>query len=95
MERGEIVPNGSVTQMQRFVRRSDVRIAGQTYVAQRQLEAMGMVAESAAYQVVRLKRMQRELEQMAPEAAEVLNLIMYSASMQLAYRVQRFGGELG
>jgi hypothetical protein len=70
-------------------------IQGATGVQVTALRAIAGVGEQAMFDVTQVKRTQRELEQMNPDAAEVIALIANTTCMAIARSVNRFGFELG
>jgi hypothetical protein len=67
----------------------------ETRMQQASMRAIEAVSQSAMYEVVQIKRMQRELEQQVPEATDALNLIATTATMAIAHSVARFAQEIG
>ena len=53
------------------------------------------VGEQAMFDVVQVKRTQRELEQLCPDASAELNLIASTTCMSIARSIARFGFDIG
>lgn len=70
-------------------------IVNETRLQQAATRAITSVGEQAMFEIAQLKRTQRELEHLNPDAAEALNLIATTVSMSIARSVHRFGSELG
>jgi hypothetical protein len=79
----------------KWLRQAAQEISADTRLVQRELSAITEANEFGMMQVVALKRFQRQLEGMEPDAAEALAFIAGNAVLTIAQRLQRFGSELG
>jgi len=70
-------------------------MVNETRMQQASMRAIEAVSQSAMFEVVQIRRMQRELEQQVPEATEALALISTTATMAIAHSVARFAQEIG
>lgn len=69
-------------------------IVNDTRLQHAAMRAIESVTESAMFEVAAIKRVQREIEQAVPDAAEAINLIAATGCIAIARSVQRFGSEL-
>jgi hypothetical protein len=86
---GELVPRRHQTPAQRAVAAVNVSQAR----AQALVQAQAELTDYAMYSVAMLKRNQQMLEEMVPDASEMLNLISTGAAMSIARRVAGFGND--
>lgn len=87
---GELIPRPMSVAVPRRAQAALRSMVNETRTQQASMRAIEAVTEAAMFEVVQVKRMQRELEQQVPEATEALNLIATSATMAIAHSVQRF-----
>lgn len=92
---GELIPRSMSVAVPRRAQAALRSMVNETRMQQASMRAIEAVSQSAMYEVVQIKRMQRELEQQVPEATEALNLIATSATMAIAHSVARFAREVG
>jgi hypothetical protein len=90
---GELIRRPTGQPLSRPTRRAISGIVAETYIEQAQMRAISVVAEAGMTEVVFLKRTQRELEMLAPDASEALNLIATTAAMAIARTVARYGNQ--
>ncbi|MFC6021873.1 hypothetical protein ACFP2T_37640 [Plantactinospora solaniradicis] len=72
-----------------------VRIGAETKVAQTYIHAKSAVGEFALSEVGYLKAIQREYEQVNPDAADAIALIVNTTIQGIARSVSQFGSEFG
>lgn len=70
-------------------------MVNETRMQQASMRAIEAATQAAMFEVVQIKRMQRELEQQVPEATEALSMIATSATVAIAHSVARFAQEIG
>jgi hypothetical protein len=70
-------------------------IVNETRLEHATTRAIAAVGQQAMFDITDVKRTQRELEHLNPDAAEALSLIASTVTMAIARSVQRFGSELG
>ena len=92
---GELIRRQVGVAVPRGTQRALSTIVNETRLEHATTRAITSVGEQAMFDVAQIKRTQRELEHMNPDAAEALNLIASTVTMAIARSVHRFGSELG
>jgi hypothetical protein len=76
------------------VQRARQELSAETYLAKQKLRAIADVNEFGMLQAVRVKRWQRQLESLEPDAAETLAFMASNAVLAMAEVLQEFGSEV-
>lgn len=93
--RGELIPRQAGVAIPRRAERVLGNIVTETRLEHAAIRAITSVGEQALFDLAQMKRTQRELEQMQPDATAELNLIANTVAMAIARSVNRFGSEMG
>ena len=88
---GRMPGRQAVQQMQQADRAAGL----ETYMAERDLRAIAEVNQFGMMQVVAIKRWQRLLETLEPDAAEALAFVAQNGTLAIAQRLQQFNAEVG
>jgi len=92
---GELIPRPTGVAVTKGAQRALGNIIDETRLEHATTRAIASVGTQAMFDVTEIKRTQRELENLNPDAAEALNLIATTVTMAIARSVHRFGSELG
>lgn len=89
---GELIPHRSAS-LQRQADAVIQRTAARTRVEQAKIQSVTQVAEYGMSAAAYLKRTQRELEHLVPDASDALAVIAEAATLSIASDIRRFGSE--
>lgn len=93
--RGELTLGRTAAPLLRQAATTDLRVDLETREEQHAIRSIAIVGDTAMTAAAILKRQQRELELLAPEASGVLDVIATTAALAIANRVARFGEGIG